>query len=216
MSLTFGFYNSLDGDRTYDAIQMSSIFDGIINDGIFQTIGDVFEITAMSGNTVGVGSGRAWFDHTWTLNDSRIPIELGPTLFLDDRIDAVVLEINELIRTNRILVIEGEPARRNPSRPELTNTNYVHQYALAYIYRSGTSEEVTQEDITSVIGTEETPYATGITIGGGGGTSDYEDLLNKPQIEGVVLLGDKSFSDLTLDRITNIEIDNLVNQTINI
>ena len=34
MSLTSGFYNSLDGDRTYNAEQMSELFDGIINDGI--------------------------------------------------------------------------------------------------------------------------------------------------------------------------------------
>ncbi len=36
MSVTFGFYNSVNGDRKYDAIQMSSIFDGIIRDGVFQ------------------------------------------------------------------------------------------------------------------------------------------------------------------------------------
>ena len=30
MSVTYGFYNSKNRDRRYDAIQMSSIFDGII------------------------------------------------------------------------------------------------------------------------------------------------------------------------------------------
>ena len=39
MSVTFGFYNSKEGDRRYDAIQMSSIFDGIIQDGILQHVG---------------------------------------------------------------------------------------------------------------------------------------------------------------------------------
>lgn len=37
-----------------------------------------------------------------------------------------------------------------------------------------------------------------VQAGGGGGTSDYTDLTNKPQIEGVTLSGNKSASDLGL------------------
>ena len=44
MALTSGFYNSINGDRTYNAEQMSSIFDGIINDGVFASIGKVFQV----------------------------------------------------------------------------------------------------------------------------------------------------------------------------
>lgn len=43
--------------------------------------------------------------------------------------------------------------------------------------------------------------------GGGGGTDDYNDLRNKPKIEGVILGGDKSFEDLNLEPITNWEIE---------
>jgi len=46
--------------------------------------------------------------------------------------------------------------------------------------------------------------------GGGQGTQDYEELSNKPQIEGVTLIGDKSFSDLHLDALTNTEIEELL------
>ena len=44
MSVTSGFFNSLNGDRRYNAEQMSSIFDGIINDGIFANIGTAFGV----------------------------------------------------------------------------------------------------------------------------------------------------------------------------
>lgn len=47
--------------------------------------------------------------------------------------------------------------------------------------------------------------------GGGEGTKDYEQLLNKPSIEGVVLIGDKTFEDLHMHVLTNIEIENLLN-----
>lgn len=43
--------------------------------------------------------------------------------------------------------------------------------------------------------------------GGGGGTSDYSDLTNKPQIEGVTLSGNKSASDLGLATESDIPTD---------
>ena len=55
MSVTFGFYNSKEGDRRYDAIQMSSIFDGIIQDGILQHVG-----TAMVVKRIGSNDYQRW------------------------------------------------------------------------------------------------------------------------------------------------------------
>ena len=43
-----------------------------------------------------------------------------------------------------------------------------------------------------------------------GGSKDYDDLLNKPRIEGVELEGDKSFDDLNLNKIPNSEIEELL------
>lgn len=70
MSVTYGFYNSKNKDRRYDAIQMSSIFDGIIRDGILQHVGTAMMVKESTGMMVNVGIGRAWFNHTWTLNDA--------------------------------------------------------------------------------------------------------------------------------------------------
>lgn len=163
MSLTYGFYNSLNGDRKYDAIQMSSIFDGIIKDGVFATIGSAMAVTADSGLTVKVGTGRAWFNHTWTLNDAIFPITAEASEILLDRIDAVVLEINaeEDIRANSIKIVKGIPAS-SPVNPEMINDDLVHQYPLCYIYRKATSTEITQIDITNAIGTAECPFVTGV------------------------------------------------------
>ena len=77
MSITYGFYNSIDGDRKYDAAAMSAIFDGIINDGIYMSIGQRMIIKPNEGMTVKVGTGRAWFNHTWTLNDAEIILTLA-------------------------------------------------------------------------------------------------------------------------------------------
>lgn len=163
MSVTYGFYNSLGGDRKYNALQMSSIFDGIINDGVYMSIGTSMRVTPTTGITVSVGIGRAWFNHTWTLNDSELPIEMTAADILLDRIDAVILEVNaaDAARANSIKAITGE-ASSEPSRPILINTDEVHQYPLAYIYRPYGSTAILQDDITNMVGTSDCPYVTGI------------------------------------------------------
>lgn len=163
MSVTYGFYNSLNGDRKYDAAQMSSIFDGLIVDGVFASIGTAFSVKAAGGLTVNVGIGRAWFNHTWTLNDSILPLEAPEAEVLLDRIDAVVLEVNglESVRANSIKFVTGTPSSA-PVRPTLESESGVYQYPLCYIYRKFGSTTITQADITNMVGTDSTPFVTGI------------------------------------------------------
>ena len=76
MSVTSGFFNALNGDRKYNAEEMSSIFDGIIEDGVLQHVGTAMVVTAMDNMNVYVGIGRAWFNHTWTSSTERVALEL--------------------------------------------------------------------------------------------------------------------------------------------
>lgn len=45
---------------------------------------------------------------------------------------------------------------------------------------------------------------------GGGGTSDYRSLTNKPSIEGTVLIGDKTLPQIGVGTITEQDIDQLI------
>lgn len=179
MSVSSGFFNSLNGDRKYNAAQMSAIFDGLIIDGVFASIGTAFAVKAAGGLTVNVGIGKAWFDHTWTVNDSILPMTAPEAEVLLDRIDAVVLEVNgmESIRENTIKFVKGDPSSA-PSRPILTNEGNVHQYPLCYIYRKYGTAVINQADITPMVGTESTPFVTGILQ-----TISLDELLGKWQDE---------------------------------
>ena len=44
-----------------------------------------------------------------------------------------------------------------------------------------------------------------------GGTNDYNDLINKPSIEGVELIGDKTLEELGVEALTPQEIDAIIN-----
>ena len=179
MSVSSGFFNSLNGDRKYNAAQMSAIFDGLIIDGVFASIGTAFAVKAAGGLTVNLGIGKAWFDHTWTVNDSILPMTAPEAEVLLDRIDAVVLEVNgtESVRENTIKFVKGNPSSA-PSRPTLTNEGNVHQYPLCYIYRKYGTAVINQADITPMVGTESTPFVTGILQ-----TISLDELLGKWQDE---------------------------------
>lgn len=161
MSVTYGFYNSKNKDRRYDAIQMSSIFDGIIRDGILQHVGTAMMVNASTGMMVNVGIGRAWFNHTWTLNDALLPLTVPQSEVILNRIDAVVLEVDsrESVRANAIKIIKGTPAT-NPVKPTMISTNDRWQYPLAYIRVNSGVTSIRQADITNAVGTSECPFVT--------------------------------------------------------
>lgn len=164
MALTFGFYNSLNHDRKYNAEQFGSIFDGVIGDGVYMSIGGKLMVsTANNGMQVNIATGRAWFNHTWTLNDTIYPIELPAAEPLLSKYVAVVLEVNkeEAIRTNSFKVVSGTPAS-NPTYPTLVNSGQVHQYALAYILIRPGVTTITNSDIRNNVGTSGCPFVTGV------------------------------------------------------
>lgn len=161
MAVTYGFYNSLNHDRVYDAIQVSSIFDGIINDGVYMSIGNRFVVNQLSGMNVTVGTGRAWFNHTWTLNDAIIPLNVSAANLTLNRIDTVVLEVDSASRVNTIKVISGTPSG-SPVPPTLIRNESVNQYPLADIRVNRGVNNITQANITNRVGTSACPFVTGI------------------------------------------------------
>ena len=165
MAVSSGFFNSVNHDRLYDAEQISSIFDGIINDGIFEHVGSAFRVSAYANadDTVIVGSGRAWFDHTWTLNDSDFSMTLDPPNDLLNRIDTIVIDVNrtEDIRKNSILLVKGTEALE-AQPPELINTETHKQYPIAHVTRSaGGNSKISNSDIEILVGTGSCPWVTG-------------------------------------------------------
>lgn len=177
MSISCGFYNSVNGDRRYGSPQMSALFDGVINDGVFMHVGGALMTTPGSGMSVIVAPGRAWFDHTWTYNDSDYPITISPAEVVLNRIDAIVLETNSSneVRNNTIKVVKGAPAS-SAKKPALTNTDEVHQHPLAYVKVNAGVSSITGGDIEIMVGKTECPFVTAILE-----TTDITALMNEWQ-----------------------------------
>lgn len=167
MSFRYGFYDSLNHDREYDALDISLFFEGLITDGVFAYYKDglLVKENTQHYDTVIISSGKAWLNHTWNYNDANMYLAMDRSELIYDRIDAVVIDIdqNELVRENKIVVIKGEPGD-NPQRPELIkdDENEHWQYPLAYILRPANSDYIEQRHITSMVGTDELPFVSGI------------------------------------------------------
>lgn len=175
MAFTCGFFNSENGDRKYNAEQMSAIFDGIIADGVFTTIGDHMAVSAGTGMQVLVGTGKAWFDHTWNVNDAAYPLAIAASDVTLSRIDAIVLETNhsDSVRLNKLRVVQGTVAS-SPVKPTLTNSEKVHQHPLAWVTVAPGVTQIAASAIENAVGTSACPFVTGIIA-----TTSIDDLFNQ-------------------------------------
>ena len=179
MALTYGFYDSINHDRVYSARQFNSFLEGVINDGVFRTIGDRFNVTRVTEEAwqVKVGSGKAFFNGIWTYNDSDdVVLNVDSSASQVHRYDSVILKIDETNRTNTIEIKKGEAvssstAREEIPKPALINEGGIHEYRLANLYIGPSASTIQVEN--TVIGTSETPYtlfsdlpyATNVTYG---------------------------------------------------
>ena len=178
--LTYGFFNSKNNDRLYDATDFGSIFDGVINDGVYMGIGNHLAVSADGKSMkVTIGTGRAWFDHTWTLNTSAYELTIEQSELIQDRIDAVVLDVDhrENYRANSFMIVKGERSS-NPQKPTLIKQEYHKQYPLAYIRIRSEATTLSQTDITNAIGTSECPFVTGIIQ-----TITVDDLIRQWEVQ---------------------------------
>lgn len=163
MAISYGFYNSNNHDRLYSAEQFGSIFDGLIHDGVYAKYGKAFAVVPKSGMSVYVQSGRAWFNHTWTLNDA----DNSTYITLDDadiqyaRYDAIVLRVNKTNRANSITKKTGTPAA-TPTKPTMTKNATMMEYPLAYIKVPRNANAIGSANIESAVGSSECPWVVGI------------------------------------------------------
>lgn len=164
MSLTYGFYNSLNHDRKYDARQIGMLFDGLITDGVYRSIGRAFAVSVNSGMILNVAEGRAWFDHTWTLNDTIMTVALPAAHPVYTKIVAIIIRVDKANRVNSIVCKEGI-AGSEPKKPTMDKTANLSEYPLAYVTISPGVTEISPGKIEQVIGSSECPFVTGVVQG---------------------------------------------------
>ena len=160
--LKSGFFNSVDGDRKYNADDLSDFFIKLISNGVFPNPSTCFKVIAKSGLTVTVQAGFAFINAKYVQNTSSYDITLDAADTSNPRIDRVVLRYNATDREITLNVVKGTPAAE-PQAPALTRTTTVYELALANITVAANATAIVTADISDRRGySSECGYVTGL------------------------------------------------------
>ena len=136
MAFSCGFFNSKGLDRTYTAENFTEYLSSLICNGILDTYGSCFGLSrSLNSLSVGIGTGKAWIDGHYFINDASYAIDLKR--YQDESLPryvsiGIVLDTSESVRDVRLEVIAGTPAE-SPSVPEFTETDTkkrLHLYSV--------------------------------------------------------------------------------------
>lgn len=153
MSFICGFFNSVNGDRKYNAEQMNNPYKRIISNGVFAqsdgTPSNDFQVLSVSGMSIKVHTGEGVFAGKWAKLDADMSFNIPMAHVTNPRIDSVIIKIDESaeVRAGSIIYKEGTPSA-NPTPPAIERSTYVTEYRLANIRVEANATSITQSKIT--------------------------------------------------------------------
>lgn len=161
MAVTYGYFNSVNGDRTYDADQMSEYFDGLVSDGVYEDVGGALQVLAGSGMTVNVKTGRGIINCKWIKNDAILPLDITQAHAVLNRWTAVVMKLDITNRLMTITTKDGTPGS-NPVKPTMQNDATGKELCLAYVYVAAGVTSISQSNITDARPSSDCGWVTGL------------------------------------------------------
>lgn len=159
--ITYGFFNSVNGDRKYNADQISNYFKGLISNGVFQNVGNAFIVTANSDMSVNIGSGKAYINGKWIDNDNSFNLSIDSADTAYDRIDTIVIRLDYSERKIGIKILKGT-ASASPSAVTISRDNTLYDLKLAEIRVKANATKITTANITDYRMSNVCGFVTGI------------------------------------------------------
>lgn len=147
--VTSGFFDSVNGDRKYNADQISDYFLKLISNGVFATPADAMQVQAAGGLNVNVTAGWGFINCKWINNDNLYNLQLTAADILLNRIDRVVLRLDKSSTARAITIqVKTGSVGATPTPPALTRSGDIYELSLAQIYVAANATEITQAEIT--------------------------------------------------------------------
>ena len=139
-----GFFNSVNGDRLYNADDMSKIFEGLITDGVYESVGNKLAVQPNSGMTIQIASGRGWFNKRWVENSTPYTLTIESADVTLNRYAAVCIKVDntDSVR-NATPYIKYSEYATTAVKPTMTRTDTVKEYCLAYVYIPANTKTIT-------------------------------------------------------------------------
>lgn len=135
MAFSYGFFNAKNLDRVYTAEDFTSYLSSLICNGILDTYGDNFSVTASGNLSVVIGTGKAWIGGHYFINDMAYTLDLRQ--YVDESLNRYVIigiscDVSDSVRACKLEVKSGTAAT-SPSVPTFENTDTKTYLTLASV-----------------------------------------------------------------------------------
>lgn len=149
MAIRSGFFNSVNGDRRYDAKRFAEYFAAFIGSGIFPNPSNNLQVIANNDMTVTVKAGNAWINGYILINDNEYILNITPADGVLNRIDRIVARYDVVDREIRLEVKQGDYATDAVAK-DLQRDADAYELALADIQVNKGIISITQANITDL------------------------------------------------------------------
>lgn len=147
MTIYSGIFNSVNGDRKYNAWWFAKYFATFIGNGVFPNPSSNLQVAAYQNMKVVVKPGSGWIDGYFIYSDGDHVLSLDVADGVLKRIDRVVMRLNHLTRKIEIVVKKGTFAS-SPIAPSLQRDADAYELALADVSINNGATQITQANIT--------------------------------------------------------------------
>lgn len=149
MAFSYGFFNAKNLDRVYTAEDFTSYLSSLICNGILDTYGDNFSVTANGNLSVVMGTGKAWIGGHYFINDMAYILDLRQ--YVDESLSRYVIigiscDVSDSVRACKLEVKSGTAAT-SPSVPTFENTDTKTYLTLASVRLNGGITSISQSNI---------------------------------------------------------------------
>lgn len=160
--ITYGFFNSVNGDRRYNADQLGNYFKGLITNGVFEKVGKSLKVTSNNDMSINIGSGKAYINEKWIENDKTVNYSIDASDTAYARIDTVVIRLDYTARTISIKILKGT-ASPTPTAVSITRNSSIFDLKLAEVKVNANATKITTSDISDYrLDTRVCGFVTGV------------------------------------------------------
>lgn len=147
MAIRSGFFNSVNGDRKYDAAWFAQFFASFIGNGVFPNPSNQLQVGENTNMTTTVKPGKGWINGYFIVIDSDYVLQHDNADGVLKRIDRIVMRLDFLTREIEVVVKKGVFAS-TPVAPALQRDTDAHELALADVLIANGATQITQVNIT--------------------------------------------------------------------
>lgn len=145
----YSFFNSVEGDRTYQASDFADYFKRFLTSGVFPKPSTSLQVLSNDSYTISLQPGYAMLEGYMYYNTDVKNIVLDAADGVLNRIDYVMVQLDLANRKIETIVKKGTPAT-SPVPPSIIRSESIFELVLAQIYIPKSAASISQMNITDV------------------------------------------------------------------